>query len=718
MKLKMFKKRIPFLIVALFLIISIAAVYIYQLNKTVSSTITENIREIAIHDQSSIENNIENMWGNLEHIESKLLALGDKSLEDYESLMNVECANSDFSHIYLVAEDGKIYTDKFVTYNPENEGRNGRMNLLPFFDDGGERVVSRFDDKVQAVGLTKESILYGIRTDSLNVDGISIVGLVGISDIKNIQDSLVISTYDDDGNSRGYSSVIDMYGDYIVNVEKSVYVNNTDNFFSNIDGYVKSGLGSYEIEEKMADGETFSFFYTNEDGIERLAYCMPFEQEDIDWYFISSVETTVFAEQNRMFLTMSMIMVASIVIVIIVMLVVAVVSQNKVIKANAEADARTAFLANMSHEIRTPLNGIIGLLYLLERDTEGDMDRQLIRSRISKAKNTAEYLLNLINNVLDVSKLQDGGASMNYEKVSPGIILDAVWSMQKNAVEGKDIAFNVSSDIKAPWIISDELALKQVLLNMVSNATKFTPAGGRITLSVTQEITDEKNVDTIFTCADTGCGMSQDFMEHIWDNFSQERNSTDESIKGTGLGMTISKLLVDALGGEIDVRSKIGEGSTFIVRIHSEIAERPSETDKRDIAEEIYQSDRSLKILVAEDNELNAEILLEILQSRGFDVLYAKNGRESVDIFAASAEGEIDAVLMDMQMPVMDGCTATREIRKLNRQDAKTVSIFACTANTFNEDREKAVASGMNDFLTKPIDINQLLKKLGGESLL
>jgi hypothetical protein len=294
-------------------------------------------------------------------------------------MMNVECANSDFSHIYLVAEDGKVYTDKFVTYDPENEGRNGRMDLLSFFEDGGNRVVSRFDDKVQAAGLTKESILYGIRTDSVYVDGVRMVGLVGISDIKNIQDSLVISTYDDDGNSRGYSSVIDMDGNYIVNIEKSIYLNKNDNFFSGIDCGEKSELTSYEVEEKMLNGESFSFSFTNDEGVERLVYCMPFDEEDIDWYFVSSVETTVFTEQNRLFLTMSMVMVVSIVVVIIVMLIIALVSQSKVIKANAEAEARTAFLANMSHEIRTPLNGIIGLLYLLEKDSDGEMDREVIK---------------------------------------------------------------------------------------------------------------------------------------------------------------------------------------------------------------------------------------------------------------------------------------------------------------------------------------------------
>jgi signal transduction histidine kinase/ActR/RegA family two-component response regulator len=717
MKQKMFKKRMPFLLVALLLIVTIAVGYVWKLDRVVSNTITQNISEIATHDQSSIEDNIEDMWDNLEFIENKLEESGAVTFEDYETQMNVECSNSEFSHIYLVAEDGKVYTDKFVIYNPENQGQNGRMDLLPFFESENDRVVSRFDDRVQVAGLSKESILCGIRLDSLYVEGVRMVGLVGISDIKNIQDSLVISTYDKDGKSRGYSSVIDMDGNYVVNVENNIYLNKQDNFFSGIDTGLKTELTSDEVEAKMVAGESFSFIFTNEDGVERLVYCMPFDEQEINWYFISSVETVVFAEQNRTFLALGMIMAASIVVVIIAMLVIALVSQNKVITANAEAKARSAFLANMSHEIRTPLNGIIGLLYLMEKDTEGEIDKKLIRKRLEKAQNTAEYLLSLVNNVLDVSKLQEGKASVNYEPVSPGIILDAVWSMQKNTVEGKGIEFVTHSDVEVPWIISDELAIKQVLINIVNNAAKFTRPGGKISLSVTQKIVDDKNVDTIYTCADTGCGMSQDFIEHIWDNFSQERNSTDESIKGTGLGMAISKLLVDALGGEIDVTSRIGEGSTFVVTFHSQIAEKPKEEKKSALLEDNCPGERSLKVMVAEDNELNAEIIIEILKSCSFEVVYAKNGKEAVELFAASAEGDIDVVLMDMQMPVMDGCTATREIRKLNRHDAKTVSIFACTANNFNEDREMAAESGMNDFLSKPIDINQLMKKLGAQDV-
>jgi signal transduction histidine kinase/CheY-like chemotaxis protein len=635
--------------------------------------------------------------------------------------MNIECANSEFSHIYLVSEDGKVYTDKFVTYDPESSGQNGRIDILPYFENGHDRVVGRFDDKVQTAGLTKESILYGIRLENFTVEGISMMALVGISDISSIQDRLAITSFTKDGKGRGYSAVIDMNGNYIVDVERTVYLNKKDSFFEKIDGSVKSDLTSEEIAAKMEAGESFIFYHTNAEGTERIVYCMPFEDENISWYFLASVESTVFTEQNRTFLVMSMVMIASVLVVIVIVLILAMISQNKVITANAEAKARSTFLANMSHEIRTPLNGIIGLLFLLQKDLESELfDKEVISQRLAKAKDTADYLLSLINNILDVSKLQAGKVDLKKEILSPEIITDTVWSMQRSNIENRGINFIVEKDITVPWIIGDDLMIKQVLMNILGNAAKFTPSGGTVRFSVTQKKNDEHNVTTVFVCEDTGCGMSEEFLEHIWDSFSQERSSNSESVKGTGLGMAISRLLMDAMNGEIRVKSKLGEGSTFYVILHSQISEEPPEylrqlqnTAERS-AESNTEEKKAVRILVAEDNELNAEILIDILESEGFDVVHAENGKIAVDLFAASEVGTISVILMDMQMPVMDGCEATMQIRKMDRPDAKQVSIFACTANNFSEDRKRAEESGMDDFLSKPIDVNALLKKLGG----
>lgn len=229
------------------------------------------------------------------------------------------------------------------------------------------------------------------------------------------------------------------------------------------------------------------------------------------------------------------------------------------------------------------------------------------------------------------------------------------------------------------------------------------------------------HVTTIYQCEDTGIGISKEYIPQIFDPFSQERNRNANGVKGTGLGLAISKLLANAMGGDITVESELHVGSIFTVTIPSVIVkdipdylQQPEEenTSKGSTPAADKESNRPVKVLVAEDVELNAEILLEILEMEGFETALAENGKEAVELFSASAIGEFDLILMDMQMPVMDGCTASMEIRKLERADAQSVIICACTANTFQEDRERALASGMDDFLTKPVDIDILLKKM------
>jgi signal transduction histidine kinase/CheY-like chemotaxis protein len=715
---KNLKIRISTVIFAVLIIAIVALLYISELNKTISNNIIGSISELAIHDQSSIQSYIESNWESLEYIEQKLVTYNCTTIEEIETLMNIECSCSAFSHIYMVSEDGKVYTDKFLTYNPDNEGQNGRIDLLPYFANGREKVVKRFDDKVTEAGLTKESILYGIRLDGFSVAGKNMVALVGISDISNIRDRFTIESFTKDGESRGHSAVINKNGNYIVNEERTAHLDVIDNFFDRIDESNKSQVTKEDIVSRMTEGKTFSFYYNDSNSMQRLVYCMPFSDENIEWYFISSVESVVFAEQNRTFLTMSMVMLVSIVFIIVIILLVTVISQNKVNEANAQAKARSDFLANMSHEIRTPLNGIIGLIYIMEKDIEDSGKIDLIKLRLSKARDTANYLLSLVNNILDISKLQAGKVELGKEIISPEIITDAVWSMMKSGIEDKGIEFVLEKDVPVQWVIGDDIHIKRVLMNIVSNAAKFTSKGGRIVLSVRQEREDEEHVATIYSCEDTGCGMSEEFLEHIWDSFAQERSKNQDSVKGTGLGMTISKLLVDVMGGEIKVKSKQGEGSTFTIIFHQKISnEMPEYLRITNAGAVNVKSDKPVKVLVVEDNELNAEILIEILKGESFEVDYAENGKVAVEKFTASEVGELDAILMDIQMPVMDGYEATRTIRSLDREDAKTIPIFACTANSFQEDREKAVASGMNQFLTKPIDVNVLLQKLGGGSI-
>lgn len=713
-KIKNLKRKVPVIIFALLIIVSICAIYIIQLRRTVSSNIIQNITELAEHDESNIENNIESALDQLVSLEEKFASYQYDTIQEMETQMNVESAASSFSHIYMVAEDGKIYTDNFVTYDPSSKGQTGRIDFLSYFENGEERVVERFDENFASAGFVNEGILYGVRLDQFTVEGIRMIALVGISDISSIQDNLTINSFTKNGVSRGYSALINRSGDYIADVERDIYVNENDNFFDRVNNGVKTELTTKEIVAKMENEESFSFSFTNAKGVKRIVYCMPFDESDINWYFLMSVEASVFSDQNRAFLTMSIAMLVSIVFVIMGVVIFILNMQNKVVTANAESRAKTTFLANMSHEIQTPLNGIIGLIFLLEKDIENEENKEIIRQRLEKTKETAEYLLSLLNNILGISKLQIGKTTAKHNIISPDIIVNDIWSMQRSNIESRGIDFVIERNITAPWIIGDDIMMKRVLMNIVSNAAKFTPKGGKITLSVTQEPEADNHVKTIFMCRDTGCGMSEEFLEHIWDRFSQERSMNNESVKGTGLGMAISKLLVNAMGGDITVTSKLGEGSTFCVILHSEISEAPDYT--KDINEEYHpliSVDSPMKIMVAEDNELNAEILIEILENEGFEVMHAENGQVAIEQFCESKIGEIGAILMDIRMPVMDGYEATTMIRHMDRPDANKVSIFACTANNFSEDRERAAESGMDDFIAKPIDVHELMKKLG-----
>ena len=300
-------------------------------------------------------------------------------------------------------------------------------------------------------------------------------------------------------------------------------------------------------------------------------------------------------------------------------------------------------------------------------------------------------------------------------------LIDEVSAMQADNIKNHGVEYIVETDITEPCIEGDATRLKQILMNIVGNAAKFTPEGNHIKLSVTQQKTDDMHVTTTFQCEDTGIGMAPEYLDKIFDSFSQDHNKKTSGIKGTGLGMAISKLLANAMGGDITVESELNVGSTFTVTVPAlivkEIPEYLKETPRNDADSESAQplvkaDNRPLKILVAEDIDLNAEILLEILAIEGFETAHARNGKEALELFQNSEIGEFDIILMDMKMPVMDGCTASSEIRKLPRADAESVLIYACTANSFQEDREMALNHGMNDFLTKPIDVNILLKKL------
>ena len=711
----------PLIIVSASAIVFLAAFfYVNRMDATISENIINSISEIAEHDKATIQTYIEICWKDLYQIRERFTSFECKTIEDIEARMNLERASSGFTNIYLIAEDGTVYTDKYVVYKPGEDILKRNLDFRSYFKSGEEKIVSRFDDKTEGGWLTQESILYGVRLKDYSVGSVKMFALIGISNISSIQDNMVIDSFIKNGKSRGHSALIDMNGNYIVNVNKEIYLNQKNNLYEHLSEAEQSDLENEELRERLEKRETFGFYHSHagEEGKE-LFYFIPLD-DSFDLYFIMSVNEQVFVEQRKEFVSLSMTMVAVAVVTVILMLLIIMRLQAKTIRTTESARSQKEFLSNMSHEIRTPLNGLIGMNHLIMVNIDDEGQKPQIKEWLQKSHSTANYLLSLVNDILDMSKLQAGKVDVMEEPMLVSAMIDEIAAMQADNIKSRGVEFIVEADITEPCIEGDMVRTKQILMNIVGNAAKFTPEGKWIRLTVTQERTDDSHVTTTYRCEDTGIGISEEYIDKIFDSFSQERSRNNRGIKGTGLGMAISKLLANAMGGDITVESELNEGSTFTVTIPSRIVQDiPPELEeqRQDMAEDAAPSiqredDRPVKILVAEDVELNAEVLLEILKLEGFETALAKNGQEALDLFRQSGIGEFDIILMDMQMPVMDGCTAAGNIRQLDRADAKSVLIYACTANMFQEDREQAIASGMNDFLTKPIDVNVLLTKL------
>jgi signal transduction histidine kinase/ABC-type amino acid transport substrate-binding protein/BarA-like signal transduction histidine kinase len=378
-------------------------------------------------------------------------------------------------------------------------------------------------------------------------------------------------------------------------------------------------------------------------------------------------------------------------------------------QAEAANNAKTSFLFNMSHDIRTPMNAIIGFADLLEKHQEEPEKRA---DYLKKIQDSSAVLLSIINNVLEMARIEKGTLAIDEAAWSAEQFNDTLYSVFQDMMKQKDIEFTRQIEVEHQYVLCDPIKLREVFINILSNAYKYTEAGGKVNMHL-EEIPSDREGYAMYqtTISDTGMGMSEDFLPHIFEEFSRENNTTDNKIEGTGLGMPIVKRLVEFMEGTIEVKSTKGVGSTFIVTIPHKIADKP------DLVEHVtgeldLERFKGKRILLAEDNELNAEIAIEILTEVGFEVDRAEDGQICVDMLQKAEDNFYDVILMDIQMPNLNGYEATKTIRALSDTAKADIPIIAMTANAFEEDKRDAQRAGMNGHLAKPINVRELYKTL------
>ena len=380
-------------------------------------------------------------------------------------------------------------------------------------------------------------------------------------------------------------------------------------------------------------------------------------------------------------------------------------------QAKNASEAKTRFLFTMSHDIRTPMNAIVGFSGLLEKNLQNE---KKAKEYLEKIQSSSNLLLMIINQILEMARIESGTAALQLKAEDMDALFHRVNTVFEEDIRKKNLQYHADLDIRHHYVVCDQTKLQEIMLNIISNAIKYTPEGHSIHVEIHEAASENPSkIHYIFSCEDTGIGMSEEYLPHVYEEFSREHTTTENKVQGTGLGLSIIKSMIELMGGSIQVESRQGIGTKFTIDLSFDIA----------LKEEVYGSEDTIessaihtikgkRILLVEDNELNLEVAASLLEMKGLTIESACNGLQALEKFCSTPVGYYDAVLMDIRMPVMDGLEAARNIRLFDKSDAQTIPIIAMTANAFDEDVEKSHAAGMNAHLAKPIDPEKLFAVL------
>ena len=500
-------------------------------------------------------------------------------------------------------------------------------------------------------------------------------------------------------------SMIDSEGNYIL---KGKSFKNS-NFFEFYKSYNQINKEAFENLKSIIH-ETGMFTMHNSKAESCLIVHIPVNTS-FDWTLLTYIPLKDITKNN---IDWPLVIVVSVCLIILLILDILVIMRfnRNLASAAKEADsankAKTVFLSTMSHDIRTPMNAIIGLTTIAEKNIG---DTKSVSDNLHKIKLASNHLLTLINDILDISKVEHGNISLSPVRFSISDLAENLENMVLPMIRQKNIDFRFNkNNITQKYLYADQLRINQIFINILSNSIKYTPDNGQVYVDLSEEAgVKEGFIKLVYKVSDTGIGMSENFMKIMYEPFIRQTDSRINTIQGTGLGLAITKKMVDLMGGKIECQSKEGEGTTFTITLEIEVSESENSAETH---EENNSDLTGMKILVAEDMDVNWEIISTLLEMYGIKCRRAENGKVAVDTLRNIQNGEFDAVFMDIQMPVMNGLDATREIRKLENPYAANIPIIAMTADAFSENVTECFEAGMNGHIAKPIDINNVVREL------
>lgn len=697
MKKLLLKKKLTFTIIfllAIFIPVIVCATLYYSKSvlNLIYNSYSQFTNEFVSHDVEIIKDDFREKKEKLLLVRKSLAYFDQSNSGLYLDILN-NAFKDIFHEIALLDSENKLTENKYLSIKEE---------------EIAEAISNSKDKEILLLNYPENRYfnntgIFILKIDPLKFGDKTYTAMVGFCSFDNLYERIQLNISENKYNIFLFFE----NGDYFLPYSK--YLSNVE--YKNFNDHIKSVRILKDTEENIFNSinkkqnVTYIFKNNRELTHESITYV-----ENSNCFYCFSLPERILRSQNKKIIELTSFLIIALFITISVFISLFIFTFYNLSNLRNESKTKEEFLSTMSHEIRTPLNGIIGLIHLMQANID---DKDKLLYYFQKTSKTSDYLLQLINNILDISKFDNGKIKLANNPFDIEEMLDSIVSINRDAMLQKKINFEVKRNIFCSTIYGDEIRIQQIIMNLIGNAIKFTQEQGTITFTVIQENTFETDeISTIFTISDNGCGISKEFLKHIFEAFSQERNKLKASQKGTGLGLAISHRLCEQMNGSLTVESKLGIGSTFIFSLPSKIA-TPKQVTDYILSSTNFNTEKEHNILIAEDNELSADILDEVFNDVKFKHKIVRDGKQVIEEFSESEIGEYDVILMDIQMPYYDGYEATQIIRKLKRADAKTVTIIACSANAFEEDKENAIKAGMNSFIVKPVNINSLLETLG-----